>query len=294
MTDLARTGTPAAVPAPTPASRHFLGAHLRQLRAAKSLRLEDVAAHLGVRPSTLSRIETGQAPVKISYLAVVLDLYGIDDPDERTRLAGLAKDGQPKNWWARYDDVLPAGTSRYLSLEAAAGELRAYNAQAIPDLLQTPAYATAAARATRPGLSPGQIAQLAAAQARRQELLHTGNCKLHLIIDRVALRRPLVPAPIMTAQLKHLATIAAIPAVTIQVTAQSPAQTVLSPSFTLLSSSDPDQPVTACCHGPAGQILLTRRADGTRAALDTFRALAKAALPPARSANLIAHLAHAT
>lgn len=62
----------------------------------------------------------------------MLDLYGIDDPDERTRLAGLAKDGQPKNWWASYDDVLPAGTSRYLSLEATAAELRAYNAQAIP------------------------------------------------------------------------------------------------------------------------------------------------------------------
>lgn len=86
--------------------------------------------------------------------------------------------------------------------------------------------------------------------------------------------------------------IAAIPAVTIQVTAQSPAQNILSPSFTLLSPGDPDQPVTACYHGPAGQTLLTHRADSTRAALDTFHALARTALPPARSANLIAHLAH--
>jgi transcriptional regulator with XRE-family HTH domain len=288
---------PAAAPppaAPPAARRHELGADLRRLREARSLRLEDVATHINVVPSTLSRIETGQAPVKTRYLTAMLDLYGIDDPDERTRLVGLAKDGQPKNWWASYDDVLPAGTSRYLSLETAAGELRAYHAQAIPDLLQTPAYATAAARATRPGLSQDQAALLAAAQARRQELLHTGNCTLHLIIDHAALRRPLAPAAIMTAQIKHLAAIAADPAVTIQVTAPSPAQTVLSPSFTLLSSRDPDQPVTACYHGPAGQILLTRRADSTRAALDTFHALAQTALPPADSANLIAHLAHST
>jgi transcriptional regulator with XRE-family HTH domain len=280
--------------APPAAPRHELGADLRRLREARSLRLEDVAAHIKVVPSTLSRIETGQAPVKTSYLTVMLDLYGIDDPDERNRLAGLAKDGQPKNWWASYDDVLPAGTSRYLSLEAAAAEVRGYSAQTIPDLLQTRAYAAAAARATRPGLSQGQAALLAAAQARQQELLHTGNCTLHLIIDHAALHRPLVPAPVMTAQIKRLAVIAAFPAVTIQVTAQSPAQAVLSPSFTLVSPSDPDQPVTACYHGPAGQILLTRRADSTRAALNTFHAISKAALPASSSADLIAHFAQAT
>lgn len=137
----------------------------------------------------------------------MLDLYGIDDPDERTRLACLAKDGQPRNWWASYDNVLPAGTSPYLSLEAAAAELRAYSAQAIPDLLQTRAYAAAAARATRPGISQGQVALLAAAQARRQELVHTGTCKLHLIIDPMALHRPIVPGPVMTAQMRHLTAI---------------------------------------------------------------------------------------
>lgn len=132
---------PAPAPPHTspPAARHHqLGADLRRLREARSLRLEDVAAHIKVVPSTLSQIQTGQAPVKASYHTVILDLYGIDDPGERTRLAGLAKDGQPKNWWTRYDDVLPAGTSRYLSLEAATSELRAYKAQAIPGLLRPP------------------------------------------------------------------------------------------------------------------------------------------------------------
>jgi hypothetical protein len=40
----------------------------------------------------------------------MLDLYGIDHLDQRTRLADQAKDRQPSNWWASYD-VLAAGTS---------------------------------------------------------------------------------------------------------------------------------------------------------------------------------------
>ena len=62
------------------ASRHRLGIELRRLREARSLRLEDVAARLGVVPSTLCRIGTGKAPAKAEYLALMLDTYGIDDP----------------------------------------------------------------------------------------------------------------------------------------------------------------------------------------------------------------------
>jgi hypothetical protein len=47
--------------------RHQLGRDLRQLREARSLRLEDVAAHADVAPSTLSRIQTGKAPTRTSY-----------------------------------------------------------------------------------------------------------------------------------------------------------------------------------------------------------------------------------
>ena len=63
--------------------RRRLGADLRRLREERSLRLEDVAARLGVAPSTLSRIETGKAPTRTSYLTLLLDLYEVRDADER-------------------------------------------------------------------------------------------------------------------------------------------------------------------------------------------------------------------
>ena len=46
--------------------RHRLGAELRRLREARSLRLKDVAAMLDVAPSTISRIETAKTPTRTS------------------------------------------------------------------------------------------------------------------------------------------------------------------------------------------------------------------------------------
>src|SRR6266700_7046778 len=76
--------------------RRRLGADLRQLREQRSLRLEEVADQLGVAPSTLSRIETGKAPTRTSYLAVMLDLYGVADPARRRLLMDMAREGQRK------------------------------------------------------------------------------------------------------------------------------------------------------------------------------------------------------
>src|SRR5215470_17742909 len=63
--------------------RRRLGADLIQLREQNSLRLEEVAERLGVAPATLSRIETGKAPTRTSYLEVMLDVYGVADPVRR-------------------------------------------------------------------------------------------------------------------------------------------------------------------------------------------------------------------
>jgi transcriptional regulator with XRE-family HTH domain len=100
--------------------RRRLGAELRRLREARSLRLEDVAVALGLVPSALSRIETGKAPVRTSYVYLMLDIYGIDDPEHRCALVDIAREGQRKSWWARHADILPPGAVEYLGLEAAA------------------------------------------------------------------------------------------------------------------------------------------------------------------------------
>jgi transcriptional regulator with XRE-family HTH domain len=77
-------------------NRQRLGSDLRRLREARSLRLEDVAREIGISPGTLSRIETGRALARTCYVAVMLDMYGVNDADEGRRLADLAREGQRK------------------------------------------------------------------------------------------------------------------------------------------------------------------------------------------------------
>src|SRR6201995_5628063 len=72
----------AMTPGPT-VRRRRLGTELRKLREASGYKLEEVAAQLGVAPSTLSRIETGKAPTKSAYLNQMLAMYGAVEPGHR-------------------------------------------------------------------------------------------------------------------------------------------------------------------------------------------------------------------
>lgn len=277
------------VPIGTGNARHRLGRELRRLREARPMRLEDAAARLEVAPSTLSRIETGKAPTRISYLAVLLDLYGVDDPAQCTRLADLAREGRHQDWWADYGGLLPGGAGHYLGLETAASHVSCFAAQAIPGLLQTAGYAATTWRATRPTLNAGQVRELVALTSRRQELMRRERRRLHVIIDESALVRSVAPAEVMAGQLEHL--LAAVgPSVTVQVIRLASARPVLSPAFTVLALPDPADTGIACCAGLGGRIITTTRTAEVRAMHDTFTALAQAAMTPANSARLIKHL----
>ena len=98
--------------------RRRLGTELRRLREANGFKLEEVAAQLGVAPSTLSRIETGKAPTKSAYLSQMLETYGVTDAEQRQVLVDMAREGHRKGWWAAYDDVLPSGFDIYVGLQA--------------------------------------------------------------------------------------------------------------------------------------------------------------------------------
>jgi hypothetical protein len=64
----------------------------------------------------------------------MLDLYGVDDPGQRERMADMAREGQRKGWWAQCEDLLPAGAGSYLiDLESAASQIRCYAEHTFPD-----------------------------------------------------------------------------------------------------------------------------------------------------------------
>lgn len=171
-------------------SRHRLGIQLRQLRQARGLRLADAAAELGTVPSTLSRIETGKAPARAGYIRLLLDLYHVEDAAQRQALTDLARHGQREDWCSAAAGLLTPEALRYLGLETAATRIRVFAAHAIPGLLQTHDYATAAWQAARPDFSPHQAGQLADLTSHRQKALADADHTLHAVIDEAALLRP--------------------------------------------------------------------------------------------------------
>jgi transcriptional regulator with XRE-family HTH domain len=271
--------------------RRRLGRELRRLRVARSLRLEDVAAHLGVAPSTLSRIETGQAPTRTSYLKAMLELYQLDDPEQSRFLTDLAREAQRKPWWTGHAGLLPAHAGPYLDLEALASRARIYCTQILPGLLQTGDYTTAACRAVLPGYTAGQVRILQAIQARRQELARNAGLSIHLVVEESVLLTPVGGGTVMAGQLRQLLTFAADPAITIQVAQLSRARPVISLPFTALDFTDPADPSVVCYGVVAGEVIFTTSENHVSTAQAAFTSLSEAALPGEASAELIKDLA---
>ena len=140
--------------------RRRLGTELRKLRESNGYKLEEVAAQLGVAPSTLSRIETGKAPTKSAYLSQMLETYGVTDSEQRQVLVDMAREGHRKGWWAAYDDVLPSGFDIYVGLEAETAAVRGYEISVVHGLLQIPDYARAVLHEMFPRHTAEQIERL--------------------------------------------------------------------------------------------------------------------------------------
>ncbi len=280
-----RTGDAGTLIGPT-IRRCRLGAELRRLREARGYRLEDVAAKLDVAPSTVSRIETGKAPARTSYVFAMLDFYEVNDPEQRRYLADLAREGQRKGWWAEYDDLLPTGTGSLLDFEAAAAKVCTFATQTIPGLLQTPDYAAAVIRATRPDFTAEQVEALVKVTLRRQEL-SCGRRELHAIIDEFALLRVIGSADIMAAQIDYLASATADPLMTIQVQSLTAPAQILCPGFTVMSLADHADTEVGCRNEHAERVTIVDDSHSVSDLRDLFARLSRHADSPDNSARRI-------
>src|ERR1700683_3905506 len=277
------------LPAPA-AARHELGTYLRAQRVRRRINIARAAAHVGIAPGTLSRIETAYAPIRTAYLYLLLDLYRITDDTRRRELADLARQGQCQPYWAEHDDLIPEGTAHYLALEASAAVIRTYAPQLIPYQLMTAGYAVVAARATRPDLGRRREDKVAALARARCDQITRSQCRVHALINMSALHRITDPADVAAQQFSHLCEVAANPAITIRLIPDRNPPLVISPPFTLLTL--PGQPHDAgCCHGPAGQVTVTRRVAAARAMNATWEELVRDALTAEVSAGFLAELA---
>lgn len=123
-------------------------------------------------------------------------------------------------WQAIRDTVLLEGFPEYLQQELKAARFRTFELGVIPGVFQTTCYAEALARADmeRGAITADMAGERVGLLATRQQrLLHARDAPLvYAVLDESCLRRLVGGRRVMVEQLDHLADIATLPSVTVQ------------------------------------------------------------------------------
>lgn len=185
--------------------RRLVGGALRRYRENMGYALEDAARVLECDRSKISRIETGQRGIRPKELRELLTEYGVPDGEQAALVAIARRGGQP-GWWHRYADILAEAYLDYVIMESAASEIMTWEAQIIPDLLQTDDYARAIAAAEpRYGTDQQREDAVAAKAERRQAVLGgTSGPRLWVVLGEAALRQAVGGPGVMAGQAAHL------------------------------------------------------------------------------------------
>jgi len=238
-----RTLVAPAVGGPT-VLRILLGAQLRRLREAKRITLEDAGRVIRASHSKISRLETGRVGFKDRDITDLLTFYGVTDDDEREALRSLARRANAPGWWHDYSDVLPSWFEAYVGLEEVATQVRAYEVQFVPGLLQCEDYARAVALLGHDDEMPREIERRVRLRMARQAVLDKQEPpNVWAVVDEAVLRRPVGSPAVMRSQLKHLTEAAQRPNVTIQVMPfQAGGHSAAGGPFSILRFAEPDLP----------------------------------------------------
>lgn len=198
--------------------RILLGAQLRRLREAKRISLEAAGNSIRASHSKISRLETGRVGFKDRDIADLLTLYGVTDEAEQRAMRDLAARANAQGWWHDYSDVLPTWFEAYVGLEEAAMQIRSYEIQFVPGLLQTGDYARAVSLLGHPNAPAREIDRRVGLRLARQAVLtRPSPPNIWVVLDEAVLRRPIGGIEIMRAQLRNLIDVAQRPNVTVQV-----------------------------------------------------------------------------
>ncbi|GAA3232688.1 hypothetical protein GCM10010532_068970 [Dactylosporangium siamense] len=179
-------------PAGSSVPRRQLGRLLKEAREKVGVTVPAAASEIEVGRSKIYRIEAGEAPLKKVEVLALARLYGVE-ASMTDVLVALAAETKAQGWWATFDGAMPDWFELYVSLEAAASELRQYEPVIVPGLLQTEEYAAALFQAF-PENTDEQVARLTALRMQRQRLLARRAPRppaLDVILDEGVLRRPI-------------------------------------------------------------------------------------------------------
>jgi len=197
--------------------RRRLGNALKRAREAAGKTQDEAAVVIDAAASKVSRLELGQSGLRATDLNLLLDLYGVSG-EQAESMRELARAGRQRGRWSGYRNVIPDWFRQYIDLEADASEIRWYQPEVVPGILQTEPYIRAM-NATANGRESGDdVDRQVAVRLERQAIIdQPDGPTLSFILSESALRRNIGDATTMREQLLHLAKVARRSNVEIQV-----------------------------------------------------------------------------
>jgi hypothetical protein len=271
----------------------LLGAQLRRLRTDAGVSREEAGQAIRASPWKIHRLENGQVGYKERDITDLVALYGVTDPLEIATFITMAREANHQGWWNAYSDVLPQWFRAYVDLEAAAAQIRSYEGQFIPGLLQTEEYMRALMRATLRE-RPEEIDRRVQVRLTRQELLTRPDAPLlWTVVDEAALRRPVGGPKVLGAQIERLMEAANLPNVTLQVLRFNVgAHAAMSGAFSILRFADEEIPDVVYLEQVSSATYLDRPED-VEGYAHVMSSVGVHAAPPEMTPKILSELLHA-
>lgn len=196
--------------------RRRLAAELVRLRDQAGLSGRQLARQVGISQSKVSRIEAGTAMPSMPEVTAWVEAVGTDT-ETRNRLRDLTEAAyiEVHSWRSLLRDR-PHLQKDIGQREAAASQVRTFQASIVPGLLQTPDYATHVFSMFQISYTTDDAAAAVAARMRRQTALHEGG-RFDFLMTEAALRWRPGSSGMLAAQLERISLLSTIRSVSIGV-----------------------------------------------------------------------------
>ncbi|MGB3440454.1 MAG: helix-turn-helix transcriptional regulator [Actinophytocola sp.] len=269
--------------------RWRLGKHLRDLRAAAGKSQEEAGAYAGIRAATISRIENGKHAILAKNVRALCQLYDVGAPLVDT-LVRQAEESNERGWWLSYSDTMPDWFATWVGFEADAEEIRVYQSEMVPGLLQTADYTRALRASYGPGATEDELAKSVAFRLERQKRFAARPPIYRVVLNEAVIRRPIGE---MHTQLQHLADLSLRDNITLQILPfEVGPHAAMKGAFSLLTLPGEPAPNFVYLEHDDGAVYLERPSDLARYTR-TFDSLTRHALSPGDSRALLASLVNA-
>ncbi|MFE7414496.1 helix-turn-helix domain-containing protein [Streptomyces laurentii] len=204
-------------------ARQALARRLADLCRDAGLTGLDLAERCGWSRSKSSRIMNARTPPSADDIRAWCRACGAEEQSEDLIASLRTAEGMWVEWRRMERAGLRRAQEARLPLYRRTRRFRSYSSWLVPGLIQTESYTTAALRAIqrRRGLTD-DVADAVSARRERQRVLYEGDRRFAFLVEESVLRAGIGGAEVMSGQLGHLISIAALPHVSLGVVPMRP------------------------------------------------------------------------